>query len=87
MQFSANHVYRIKFAAAILLAAVLMFSATPRARAQEVAVAEVDGRVTDPSGALVAGATVRMGCTSDLGDGITRQPGRSDAPRSPQSVR
>jgi hypothetical protein len=27
------------------------------------------------------------GCTSDLGDGITRQPGRSDAPRSPQSVR
>jgi mRNA interferase MazF len=27
------------------------------------------------------------GCTSDLRDGITRQPGRSAAPRSPQSVR
>jgi hypothetical protein len=36
---------------------------------------------------VVAGSEPALGCTSDLGDGITRQPGRSDAPRSPQSVR
>ncbi len=60
MKFSANRGYRMKFAAALSLAAMLMFFATPRARAQEVAVAEVDGHVTDPSGASVAGATVRI---------------------------
>jgi hypothetical protein len=37
-----------------------MFSGAPRACAQEVAVAEVDGHVTDPSGASVAGASVKM---------------------------
>src|ERR1035438_8159191 len=60
MQLFANRVYRIKFRAALSLAALLLFSATPRARAQEVAVAEVDGHVTDPSGASVSGATVKM---------------------------
>src|ERR1035438_5723129 len=60
MQFFANHVYRMKLASALLLAAVLMFSAIPGARAQEVAVAEVDGHVSDPSGASIGGATVKM---------------------------
>jgi hypothetical protein len=56
----ANHADRMKFAAALSIAAALMISATPRLRAQEVAVAEVDGKVTDPTGAAIAGATVRM---------------------------
>jgi hypothetical protein len=60
MLFSANQVYRSKLAAGLSLAAVLMFFALPRARAQEVAVAEVDGRVTDPSGAAIPGAMVKM---------------------------
>ncbi|SPE40366.1 conserved exported hypothetical protein [Candidatus Sulfopaludibacter sp. SbA3] len=60
MSYSANHVYRTRFLAALSLAAVLTFSAAPRARAQEVAVAEVDGHVTDPSGASIVGATVKM---------------------------
>jgi len=60
MQFSAHHAGRIPFAAAVLLAAVTMLSTAPRARAQQVAVAEVDGRVTDPSGASVVGATAKM---------------------------
>ena len=60
MQFSANRVYRMKFLAALSLAAFLIFSAPPSAKAQQVAVAEVDGRVTDPSGAAVAGASVKM---------------------------
>jgi hypothetical protein len=60
MQFSANRVFRTNFLAAIGLAAALMISGTPRVFAQEVAVAEVDGHVTDPSGASIAGATVKM---------------------------
>ncbi|HWC99654.1 MAG TPA: carboxypeptidase-like regulatory domain-containing protein, partial [Candidatus Sulfopaludibacter sp.] len=60
MKFSANHVYRNRLAAALCIASGLMFLAAPSAKAQEVAVAEVDGRVTDPSGAAVAGAIVKM---------------------------
>ena len=60
MQVFANRVFRVKFAAAIGFAAVLMLAATPGARAQEVAVAEADGHVTDPSGASIAGASVKM---------------------------
>jgi hypothetical protein len=60
MQVFANHVCRIKLAVALALAAAWMFSAAPAARAQEVAVAEVDGHVTDPSGASVAGALVKI---------------------------
>jgi hypothetical protein len=60
MQVFANRVFRMKFAAATGLAAVLMLSVTPGARAQEVAVAEADGHVTDPSGASIAGAAVKM---------------------------
>ena len=47
--------------AAALVGAVLMFCAvTPQAKAQAVAVAEVDGHVTDPSGQAIVGATVKM---------------------------
>jgi hypothetical protein len=60
MQVFANYFSRRKLAAALVLGAALLLSAPPRARAQEVAVAEVDGRVTDPTGASVAGATVRI---------------------------
>jgi len=60
MQAFANHVRRSKWAAALVFGAAFLFSAAPRVRAQEVAVAEVDGHVTDPSGASVAGATVKM---------------------------
>lgn len=60
MLFSANHAFRAKIAAAFSLAAALLFSLPAPAIAQEVAVAEVDGHVTDPSGAFIAGATVKM---------------------------
>ena len=60
MKVLANQVGRSKLAAAVLLATAFMFSTAPRARAQEVNVAEVDGHVTDPSGASVAGASVKM---------------------------
>ena len=65
----ANHADRMKFAAALSIAAALMISATPRLRAQEVAVAEVDGKVTDPTGAAIAGATVTV---KNLDTGYTR---------------
>lgn len=60
MQVFANQVCRTRLAAALALVAAFMFSAAPRARAQEVAVAEVDGHVTDPTGASVSGAIVKM---------------------------
>jgi hypothetical protein len=47
--------------AAALVGAALMFCvATPQAKAQAVAVAEVDGHVSDPSGQSIVGATVKM---------------------------
>jgi hypothetical protein len=60
MKIVAKYASYMKFAAGLSLAALLIFSATPGARAQEVAVAEVDGHVTDPSGASIGGATVKM---------------------------
>lgn len=39
---------------------MLGFAAAPRASAQAVAVAEVDGRVTDPSGQVIANANVKI---------------------------
>jgi hypothetical protein len=60
MKVFANQVCRIKLAAVVLLATSFLFFTAPRALAQEVNVAEVDGHVTDPSGALVAGASVKM---------------------------
>ena len=45
----------------VLFALVLLaFHLTPRVSAQAVAVAEISGRVTDPSGAPVSGAQVRV---------------------------
>src|SRR5215472_377977 len=46
--------------AATLLAIASFIFLAPGARAQEVAVAQVDGHVTDPSGASIVGATVKM---------------------------
>ena len=46
--------------AALLLAAIVFFAYTPTARAQSVAVAEVDGHVMDPSGQAIVGAVVKM---------------------------
>ncbi|MCU1262569.1 MAG: hypothetical protein JWO80_5454 [Bryobacterales bacterium] len=46
------------FACVLALSSALLFA--PRASAQAVAVAEVDGHVTDPSGQAVAGAQVKM---------------------------
>lgn len=57
MKELANYVGRSVRA---LLAGALLFSVGPCVYAQEVAVAEVDGRVTDPTGATVSGATVKM---------------------------
>ncbi len=47
-------------ATAALFAGALFVAFSPGARAQEVAVAQVDGHVTDPSGASIAGASVKM---------------------------
>ena len=47
-------------AAASVLCAAMLLIFSPTAHAQEVAVAQVDGHVTDPSGASIAGATVKM---------------------------
>jgi len=46
--------------AALMLAALLCLAFAPRVMAQAVAVAEVDGHVTDPSGQTVVGAQVRI---------------------------
>src|SRR5580658_3413425 len=51
---------RWKTAAALLLAVAMMSFYPPTALAQQVAVSEVNGNVTDPSGAGIAGATVKM---------------------------
>jgi hypothetical protein len=56
---STVHADRLKFAA-LLLAVAPILPVAPRALAQAVAVAEVDGHVTDSSGQAVVGAQVRM---------------------------
>src|ERR1700744_3118347 len=60
MLYLTNHVFRLRSAAVFSLAAALLLSLSPCATAQEVAVAEIDGHVSDPSGASIAGATVKM---------------------------
>jgi hypothetical protein len=50
---------RCKAAAVLLALAVTGFLAAPAVRAQQVAVAQIDGYVTDPSGQAVAGAQVK----------------------------
>ena len=47
-------------ATAAVFAGALLVALSPVARAQEVAVSQVDGHVTDPSGASIASATVKM---------------------------
>jgi hypothetical protein len=49
-----------KFCAATVWAAILFNLIAPSAHGQAVAVAEVDGHVTDPSGQAIVGASVRM---------------------------
>jgi len=50
----------IRNSAAILLLAVAMMGLlAPAARAQQVAVAQIDGYVTDPSGQTIVGAQVK----------------------------
>jgi hypothetical protein len=51
---------RWKTAAALLLAVAMTSFYPPTALAQQVAVSEVNGNVTDPSGAGIAGAAVKM---------------------------
>src|ERR1051325_716887 len=47
-------------AAFVIAAAGCLLSLAPNAHAQAVAVAEVDGHVTDPSGQPIVGANVKM---------------------------
>ena len=47
------------WAAVVLLALAMTGFLAPAARAQQVAVAEIDGYVTDPSGQAIAGAQVK----------------------------
>src|SRR5438132_1502415 len=54
------HGDRWKLAIAFAIAAIVIFTLTPQAVAQSVAVAEVDGHVQDPSGQAIVGATVKM---------------------------
>ncbi len=46
-----------------------------------------DGKGKRDSGAFYTPRFLAEGCTSDLGDEVMRQPGRSDVPRNPQSAR
>jgi hypothetical protein len=57
---SAVHGDCLKFASAITLALACSFVVAPHASAQAVAVAEVDGHVTDTSGQSIVGAQVKM---------------------------
>jgi hypothetical protein len=60
MSVSIVRVDRLKIAARIILAFAPFLVAAPRAAAQAVAVAEIDGYVTDPSGQPVLGAQVKV---------------------------
>jgi hypothetical protein len=57
---SVSRLCQSLFAATLFATAVYLFPAAPAAHAQAVAVAEVDGHVTDPSGQAIVGATVKM---------------------------
>jgi hypothetical protein len=74
-----------KAAALVLAAAMMTGLSAPRAFAQQVAVAGVDGTVTDTTGAAVAGAQVRM---IDIGTdqphaATTNTSGRYELPNLP----
>ena len=59
MVFSRIFVDRRSAAAILLIALAVLGAFAPRARAQAVAIAEIDGYVTDPSGQAIAGAQVK----------------------------
>jgi hypothetical protein len=60
MTFSECWSHGGKTAAALLLSLAMVNLFSSEAAGQQVAVSEVDGRVTDPSGQAIAGATVKM---------------------------
>jgi hypothetical protein len=69
----------------VLAASALLNVSAPRAFAQQVAIAQIDGTVTDSSGAPVAGAEVRMISTDTDKVNLTRTDatGRYELPNLP----
>ena len=59
MRFARIFVDRRSAAAILLIALAVLGAFAPRARAQAVAIAEIDGYVTDPSGQAIMGAQVK----------------------------
>ena len=59
MRFARIFVDRTSAAAILLIALAVLGAFAPRARAQAVAIAEIDGYVTDPSGQAIVGAQVK----------------------------
>ncbi|HEY1182984.1 MAG TPA: carboxypeptidase-like regulatory domain-containing protein [Bryobacteraceae bacterium] len=59
MRFARIFVDRRSAAAILLIALAVLGAFAPRARAQAVAIAEIDGYVTDPSGQAIVGAQVK----------------------------
>jgi len=59
MRFARIFVDRRSAAAILLIALAVLGAFAPRARAQAVAIAELDGYVTDPSGQAIVGAQVK----------------------------
>jgi len=59
MLFARIFVDRRSAAAILLIALAVLGAFAPRARAQAVAIAEIDGYVTDPSGQAIVGAQVK----------------------------
>jgi hypothetical protein len=59
MLFARIFVDRRSAAAILLIALAVLGAFAPRAKAQAVAIAELDGYVTDPSGQAIAGAQVK----------------------------
>ena len=59
MRFARIFVDRRSAAVILLIALAVLGAFAPRARAQAVAIAEIDGYVTDPSGQAIVGAQVK----------------------------
>src|SRR5437763_7374237 len=76
---------RCNVATRVLAAAMLITAFSPLAMSQAVAVAEVDGHVTDPSGQAVVGAHVRMVEVSrqQVHSTVTNDTGRYALPNLP----
>jgi hypothetical protein len=65
----------LKLAAAVAVCASLLFSAPPRAAGQQLAAATLRGVVTDPQGAVVPGASVKV---TNTATGATRETTTND---------